>query len=340
MVTVYALIRNFEGPWPAANFEARKPDELQFENFRIWKIRQGIPIELECARELFKGAQVSYGDCVYERNYDAIPGRRDTQPDWCGFGHIPAETEDALLLFRLYKPGDIAFVDIRIRTHKGETFRQYPYRFTADFHSTYPYRMESIDCARLDDFIKMIAGREAWNSQWFKIARRFFMYGASKEFNPSWDEADRVVDYTTALEAALVPEHGKFIGRRLRRRAERLLALQSSSIPQLDKLLVRLYRIRSLVSHGGIMSDEEKKMLEVESPRLELGMREILRAALCHLPADELRRKQVLQGFYQPSDKDYADALLVDFDSLTSGSEKQRVVEEVITRQKHSVMTK
>jgi len=340
MVTVYVLVRNFEGPWSAANFDGRKPDELRFENFRIWKVRQGIHAELECARGLFKGAQVSYGDCVYERNYDAIPARMDSQPDWCGFGNIPDEVEDALFLFRLYKPGDIAFVDVRIRNQQGEQFRQYPCRFTADLHSTYPYRMDSMECTRLDDFIKMTTGLEAWSSQWFRIARRFFMYGASKEFNPSWDEVDRAVDYTTALEAALVPEHGKFIGRRLRRRAEGLLTLQNSDIPELDKLLGRLYRMRSLVSHGGIMSGHEKTMLEVESPRLEFAMREILRAALCHLPADELQRKQVLQGFYQPSHKDFADSFLADFDSLPPGSEKQRVVEEVITRQKHSLMTK
>jgi hypothetical protein len=60
---------------------------------------------------------------------------------------------------------------------------------------------------------------------WFSVARRFFLCGGAKEFNPYIGELDRILDLSITLEAVLVFET-EFVNRLLRRRAISLLGVQ------------------------------------------------------------------------------------------------------------------
>ena len=90
--------------------------------------------------------------------------------------------------------------------------------------STSHYPINQVDCNGFDAFVADLSSRYNTKPEWFEIARRFLLYGGSKEFNTHFDEVDRIVDYNISLESTLVFE-GDFVSRRLRERAIRLLKL-------------------------------------------------------------------------------------------------------------------
>src|SRR5439155_24418854 len=139
-----------------------------------------------------------------------------------GYGRIPVDVENTLLLLRLYRPGDLSFVEMRIEKPDRTLAVQSPYGAMGDITSSMFYEFASNDVAAWEPFATELRNTAAWDSTWFKRSRRFFLYGGSKECNVEWDEIDRIVDYMIALEAALVPER-LFVGRCLRERSARLI---------------------------------------------------------------------------------------------------------------------
>jgi len=77
-----------------------------------------------------------------------------------------------------------------------------------DLNSYSPLRfeVESGECQSWKAFADGIRESQSWSSDWFAAARRFFLSGGAKRFNPDQDDVDLIVDYATALESALVPE--------------------------------------------------------------------------------------------------------------------------------------
>ena len=116
-------------------------------------------------------------------------------------------------------------------------------------HTTNRYKFESDECLSFDSFTSDILSGSNWSSSWFKTARRFFLYGGGKEYNPRHDSVDRIVDYITVLETILVPEKD-FVGRRLRDRAAVLLK-KYDYVSEVRDLLKQFYSVRSTVVHGG-----------------------------------------------------------------------------------------
>lgn len=180
--TAYALVKNLDS----------RGDELQFQHFRLRKLRAGRRGEVEEARQIFTHAPVSFGDWVYERIYDQPPPVADGQQD-IGFGRIPSQSEDDLLIFRLFKTGDICFSGQAIRSSDGALNTQYPYWAISDINTTLRYRMEQNECASWDALALEMPNCEGWNSTWFQTARRFFLSGGAKDsistgtlLNGSW----------------------------------------------------------------------------------------------------------------------------------------------------------
>jgi hypothetical protein len=89
----------------------------------------------------------------------------------------------------------------------------------------------------------------AADSTWFSVAKRYFLYGGAKEFNPYIGELDRIVDYAIALEAVLMFEHD-FINRLIKRRAGALLKLSAEQSERASRLLRDFYGYRSTIAHG------------------------------------------------------------------------------------------
>ncbi|MCD6271680.1 MAG: hypothetical protein J7K30_02260 [Deltaproteobacteria bacterium] len=104
---------------------------------------------------------------------------------------------------RLFKTGDLFFVNPCIEKPNGDLSSQVPYPAMVYTSTTNRYKIESEECTRFDSFASEILSLPNWSSVWFKTARRFFLYGGGKEYNPRHDLVDRIVDYITALEAIL-----------------------------------------------------------------------------------------------------------------------------------------
>jgi len=133
MYTSYVLIANLDA----------KEDELQFEHFRLRKIQTRG--DLNDAQALF-GRMAHFCDWIYERDYSSIP-----ELHLGGYGSIPWHVDDALLCFRLFKVGDIAFVAQVIKGPEDETARRYPHRIMSAMSTNVPYHFTQAECPDWDN---------------------------------------------------------------------------------------------------------------------------------------------------------------------------------------------
>ena len=291
---VRVLVRNLESDTSC----------LSFSDFFIDKI--GDHRAWQAAKEFFPEA--ARDEWVLSRVYASIP---PVAENWSGFGAIPNDVEDLLLLFRLFRPGDLTFAAVQITTPESKS-RQYPYRVISPLvsnYSTRQYILKESDCGAWEEFAKSLLATPQWNSPWFSVSRRFLLYGGGKEFNANFEaDIDRVIDYITALEAALVPE-SEFVSRRLRERAERILGQRGATDPSAKKLINRVYAIRSALVHGNSLSADQMALLRDKAQwwHFEGLVRGILVEALRRVPCDEADRRSYLASLYDPSDGERAD---------------------------------
>jgi hypothetical protein len=306
---------------PPVPFLAGSP-EVRFTNFRIWQIRQ-FQTDLDQARGIFPNA--TFGDCLYERQYS------DFQPPAVGFGTIPEDVEDTLLLLRLYKPGDIAFVEVKVRRPDSTFGTQERYGATGDITSSlfYDFRLDS--AAQWETFANQLRGSDGWNSDWFNIARHFFLYGGTKGFSVEWNEVDRIMYYMIALEAALVPEK-RFVGSCLRKRALKLIAGDDSTL----RLLRDLYDIRSTLAHGSQLGARQKGSLTANRIEIESVTRRVLAAAVRTIPAEKAARKNYLTSIYAPTDDDFALETEKSFDSIAGAQNKETLLVSLLKKESYS----
>lgn len=327
----FVLVRNLELPLRRA---ITGPADLVFNEFTIWDIPQGDEERRATARQLFPGACVHYCDCVYERHYASIPPAREAAAS--GYGGIRDDVEDALLLLRLFKPGDLAFAQLKLQEPDGKLHAQFPYRLISNATpGGILYRMSPGECAGWDTFASELKSRPGWHSPWFRVARRFFLYGGAKEFNcrrgpgTEANEADRIVDYMIALEATLAPENDDFISRRLRERAVKLLDRQGEQADNTRDLLNDFYGLRSRIAHGSPLSDADLDFIEKNKEDFEHTVRKILIEGLRQLPPADKGRTQILAHWWAASDTERAQRVFEDFGKIKNHGEKRHLVERL-----------
>ena len=295
--TLRILIRDFESDaFNSHGTDFVTPLRLQFSNFFVESIAQGSQRRFERARKFFSEAM--YGDCFIERPYDRVPPKKTHT----GVGAIEDAPEELLLLFRLFHPGDLVFVSVAIEKVMPDgqvrNLVLRPYRVISGVggDSTRQFVFRKAEVARWEAFATELRSSPCWKSEWFKLARHFFLYGSSDEFNANFHtEVDRVFNYVAALEAALVPEHD-FISRRLRERAVKLLDLETEPARAATKLLNALYAIRSTQVHGSLLSKDQMELLRDRDLwwKFEELVRGLLVTSLKKMPSDELSRRAFL----------------------------------------------
>jgi hypothetical protein len=308
------------------------PGDLVSNEFTIWDVSQGNEQRRDEACRSFPEAYCT--DYVYDRRYASIPPAREAAPS--GYGAIPEDVEDALLLLRLFKPGDLAFAQFKVQEPDGKLHPQFPCRliFNATPGGT-PYHMAPEECTNWDAFASELKRKLAWHSPWFRVARRFFLYGGAKEFNchkypgTEINEVDRIVDYMIALEATLAPEKDDFIGKRLRERAVKLLGKEGEQAHQTSELLNGFYDLRSIVAHGSPLSDADRDFIEKNKEDFEHTVRELLVEGLRKLPPSDDDRKQKLNEWWAASDAERAQKVFEDFGKVKNREEKRRLVERL-----------
>lgn len=224
------------------NFDS-SATRLDFGEFTVSR----VGLRFTELRELFSSVDVEQNDWILEKSYGAIdsPVHR-----------MPTDIEDILLLLRLFHAGEIAFIKLVIEVSGVPTVAR-PYRAMNDLNgfSEPPFEIDAETCKSWQRFADSIRESRSWSSDWFATARRFFLSGGAKRFNPKRDDVDRIVDYTTALESALVWERD-YNTRRISRRAAALIAGNDSTEQEVvTRLVTKFYEIRSTIVHGSKLSD-------------------------------------------------------------------------------------
>jgi len=290
---------------------------LKFSDFKLWKV--GSDRSLKETQQLFPKRYPLYEDYVFEKSYEDKDSER-----------IPFDIEDTLLLFRLFGTGDIFFTNPQIEDPNGDRYGQATYPVMVYNNVTHSkYRIETNDCQRFDTFVSNLLSMPNWSSHWFKIARRFFLYGGGKEYNPIHNLVDRVVDYMIVLEAILVPEKD-FVGRRLRERAVSLLIAHKINPDDTKRLLRDFYNVRSTIVHGGDMSVFKNNVLN-RIIDFETIVRKIIIEALRVFPNGNERRVY-LKRHFDICDKDRSLKVYNDFCSIKKEAEKANCRDLILKR--------
>jgi hypothetical protein len=312
--TAYILIQNFESESKKLVFD----DKLSIVKIDIRNFDE--------LKAIFKSVN-RFGQHFIERRYDEVPSLPEGEEDYSGLGRIPEDSEDLMLLLRLFKTGDLAFVEQDIKQPQGNSLRQYEYPMVfSKFHSPHHYRMSEEEIPRFKAFYKEAPKWPGWGSEWFKIARRYFLWGGSKEFHPGRDN-ERILDYMIALEASFVPE-GDFISRRLRERAVAILGGAEDEKASFRKMLNEFYGIRSALAHGNALSPEQTMILEKKRLDFEDGVRRLMRKVLENCPASEDERRRYLSGLYDISDVERAEKIISDYGAI----EDVKIKDELLKR--------
>jgi hypothetical protein len=265
-------------------------------------------------------------DWIFEKSYNELP----PGPVGSSVGGVPDDVEDILLLFRLYSVGDIAFIRAAITTPKGNTVIQ-PYRAMNDLnsYSRSEFELKAEECGSWKTFATGVQQSQSWTSDWFATARRFFLSGGAKPFNPSRDDVDRIVDYATALESALVPEKD-YNTRRISRRAAALVAGNGSAEQEfVTKLVTKFYDIRSTIVHGCKLRDKQREWLIKNNEHIELRIRRVLSAAVQKLPPGEEDRRIALAGLYDPADEDRGSSAFDKFGEIKTAEVRKAIAAKI-----------
>lgn len=304
MYSAYALISQL----------AAQEETLFFRDFSVRRI--DTVGHREDAISIFSGVDVAFGDWVYKRDYPTVPPPQNHSV----VGRIPLDTEDVLFLLRLFKVGDICFLRHAVRMPDGRRIQRFPYRTMVDLFSASSYQFSQAECARWDTFASELTRLESWNSSWFRLARRFFLFGGSKEFVVG-GEMDRIVDYMIALEAILVPERD-FVSRRLRERASCLLTDDGA----VRNLLRDFYDLRSTIAHGSELSDEQLTLAGKGMASFEGLVRRLMTNGLRYLHVDYERRTKQLAQLFEVADESRTEEILKHFNRMRDETERSRVL--------------
>jgi hypothetical protein len=313
MFRALTLVRNLES-------SAKRLDFVEFTISRVGP-RFG---EL---RGVLSSADVNRDDWIFEKSYTQLP----LGPPGSPVGGIPKDVEDILLLLGLYKAGDISFIKQAIIQPSGKALVQLPYRAINDLNSYSPqqFKVDSEGCQSWKDFADGLRESQSWSSSWFAAARRFFLSGGAKQFNPKWDEVDRIVDYATALESTVVPEKD-FNRRRISRRAASLLAPDDpAEAAVIVSTIKRLYDIRSTIVHSSRLRDEDREWLLQNCVQVEIRVRQVLVAAVEKLPPGEDHRIAALAALYDLTDQDRGDFVFGKFREIKAVEVRKAVASKI-----------
>jgi hypothetical protein len=313
MFKAFVLVRNLESA----------AEGLDFGEFTI----NLVGLRFKELREVFSSVDVNQDDWIFEKSYAQLP----LGPHGSPVGSIPNDIEDILLLLRLYKAGDISFIKQAIIPPSGNTLVRLPYRAMNDLnsYSSQRFNVEPEECRSWKVFADGIRESQSWSCDWFVVARRFFLSGGAKQFDPRRDDVDRIVDYATALESTLVPEKD-YNTRRIRHRAATLIAPDNpAEIEVIVRFIRRFYEIRSRITHGSRLGDESREWLLENCGQVERRVRQVLVTAVQKLPPGEEDRRVALAGLYDPTDEDRGSFALEKFREIKTAKVRKTIAAKI-----------
>ncbi len=288
MFKALVLVRNLES-------SAQRLDLDEFTLSRVGTSSREL-------RQLFYLPEISPDNWVFEKTYAApppgVPGS--------AVGGIPSDVEETLLLLRLNRVGEVSFSRLVVLLPSG--VREYPSPSAAmnELNSNaFPrFAIDPMERESWMTFARSIRRSSSWLSAWFAVARRFFLVGSAKKFNPDGYDVDRIVDYATALEAALVPERGRSTIRVSQRAAKLVAPDEPAEAEAVANLIWKAYDTRSQIVHGRALDETARRWLFESSAEIERRVREVLVNALHKLPPGEQDRRAALAALFDPTEDD------------------------------------
>jgi len=292
------LTKNYIFYTVVSNFET-DVNRLEFEDFIIIESRQGKDAaewreKLRCKKvprfiliKEFKNYQIEDDDITYFDNaIDYI---------W-----------KLLFIFRLYKSGDLLFLDELI--HDIDENENFTNIYTEDAQSDMKYSFYQNEIKDFENFKKKIFNTNIFNNDFFKIFINYFMTGVNKGINfNSFFRLERIIDYFIALESIfLIDDSNYFLSHRISERISRLLLNDGKFVEEEIKNLIKfMYNIRSEIVHGNFFNldeeDKNKKLndIKIKTIEFEKVIREAFKSIINHNFASKIELEKFLKQIYE-----------------------------------------
>lgn len=245
--------------------------ELVFGDFKIIKIKQG-PEAAEWRRKLHCKEVPGY---ILEKkflNYAV------TDEDISGVDNIMHSMRDLLTCFRLFdvgdgKGGDIGFGNFLFEDIDGEQNNLIGLSNPINVSPRYKYPFGKEKIGKFNEFRAKTIDSCGYKNSFFQFALSYFMKGIDRGyFYNKRIGAERIIDYSIALESLFLIDGEKyFLRRTLAKRVSNFLSDVS-----LERKIKALYDERSKIVHGGYMEANDKKDIkQTDREEFEQIMRKI-----------------------------------------------------------------
>ncbi|MBM4140918.1 MAG: hypothetical protein FJ242_05415 [Nitrospira sp.] len=252
------------------NFQTNA-DRLVFDDFTIKSLQRGSQEAAKWKRKLHSKIFPQHILTKDFKNYVI------DENDVSGFDNIVHAIKDLLIVFRLFKPGDLFFNEILIKDI--DTGNTYLSLYKSDDISIFKYTLKAEDIADFVKFKRSIMPKIKLRTSFINYSLNSFMSGANRSFYYNIKSLLRIVDYVIALESLfLIDENHWFLRSTLANRVSNFLRNQlgQENISDIKSIIKFMYDERSKIVHGNyidlteqtkakLMNKLKKKMLDIES---------------------------------------------------------------------------
>jgi hypothetical protein len=222
------------------------------------------------------------------------------EDDVSGVDGIINNLDELLLIFRLFKTGDIIITDSLFENK--ETGGKSTNRYSLDRFSILKYRFTQSEIVSFNNFKNNLKKKIGFNNKFYKFSLNYFTAGINKGFSNNLESLDRIVDYFIALESLFLMEsEGENLTEIISNRISNFLKVKDAI-----KIVKYFYNIRSRVVHGDYIFKSEyelKKKIEevkIKLPEFENLIRQIFIKFFDYNPKNKNEFCKFLNKLYTP----------------------------------------
>jgi len=260
--------------------------DLDFRDFKIISVKQG-PESAKWKRKL--GCKVVPENILIKE----FPNYKMQDDDVSGFARIIDSIKDLLLVFRLFRVGDILFSDLLIKDMERKESFYDPYSSARP--SFFKYDLGQDDIENFNNFRDKITNKVGYGNKFYEFSLNHFVSGINKSFFYRIENLERIVDYVVALESLfLIDNKLYFLRRTMAERISRLLKDDS-----VKKIVKYMYDERSNIVHGNSIDLAKNKWLKKrEKIKAHMqGFEELMRKVFVRLFDHNFSEKEEMVKF-------------------------------------------
>ncbi len=283
---------NYKTYYVILNFNTTEK-KLDFGDFQIISVKQGS--EAKEWRDKISCKVVPHHILIKE-----FPNYVMQEDDFSGFDRIYESIRDLLLLFRLFKAGDIFFIDSLIEDEQSKGRWIDLYNIGRPSASRYSFKAHEI--VKFNGFRRDIVNSIGFRNKFFHFALEHFMAGVDKVFFYRIQGLGRIVDYVIALESLFLIDNRKhFLRRTIAERVSKFMKDEDAKA-----LVKKMYDERSNIVHGNYVNregtawEEKKQEMKTLMDKFEVLMRSILIKLFDYNFTTMEEVVQFMEGLYDP----------------------------------------